>query len=206
MSQKNYCNAPDYQGNGQELSGIHRDNPAYTLIFIAVGWNGEHFSFLNALHNRMDFRKERWAPVRAHLKPYTFHAIKCKAFNTTTGSRQDFLPAEHIAEFGGITEARLFNSWYLEQYLRWVEFADAELATAETLRFIDKIRDFAIHRQAFSSAMTEVAAEHFQDEEFLKKLSFALECANSAEPDWTTIVDAGFVAEYYTDLETSLSD
>ena len=201
---KTYNSEADYEGNGMELHNIEYDNPALTIIFIVVGWNGEHFSFLNNLSNRMDFRWERWRKFKPHLQPYTCHAFLTKSYSTNSPSRNGMTAVEHLAEFGGIKEARVFNALYLQHYQRWMEVADADYATQETLKWKENLESFSVERGAFADCLAELAGEQFRDEELEEMLQFALRCAEMPDLNFEEYIDTGFVSEMmsqFQDLE-----
>lgn len=160
---------------GQEMTGILYEQPAYTIIFIVVQWNEMDFSFINRVQNRFSFKWERWKKWKSLLKPFTCHAFLCESYNTKTASSQGFKPIEHIMQFSGIDEARRFNAQYLEQYRRWNDQASAEMATEETLKFVEKMLDFDEIRIRHQKEIMQESYNHFADEEFLEMVRWVTE-------------------------------
>jgi hypothetical protein len=170
---------PEFTPTGQEMRNISYDAPSYTLAFIAVQWNGSDFSFVNALHNRFEFFPSRWGKWKEMLQPFSVHCFLIAGYNTkTSASGQGFNPVEHIMRFAGIEEARAFNELYRRQYEQWNEFADAELAKAETLKFVEQMRSYCLKRAELLSDVLEQAEEYLVDEQFIADLEFALIAAD----------------------------
>lgn len=181
-------------GSGQELSNISYDNPAYTIIFLIVGHNGEVFSFLNKTSARYEFLWKRWSSWREILTPYSVHAFLVQTYNTKSGTGQGFTPVQHLIEFTGIKEGRVFNAYYLEQYMRWKDHADAEHATRESIEFAAKLVDLGILRVDWNRRVMNDIKETFDDDVLKANVAFAMEAQNF-ELDMTQILDCGPIAE-----------
>lgn len=176
---------PDEIPTGQEMNGVEYDDPAYTIIFIIVQWNSQDFSFINKVENRFGFKWERWSKWKHLLRPFSCHAFLCASYNTkTSNSGQGFKPIEHVMEFSGINEARVFNAWYLEQYRRWNDDASAEFASAETLSFVQKMIDFDDVRKEYAKIVASGARDFFADDEYIRKLEFALWVSKQPMPEF----------------------
>lgn len=161
--------------DGQGLREVSYDAPAYTVIFIAIHWNAESFSFINRLDNRFDIFWQRWKEFKGVLKPMTFHAFEVKAYNTKGGSGQGFTPVRHLMEFDGIHQARSVNKWYLEQYKQWHAHAKPEEVNIQVGRFIEHMVKFGQARKLLNETMMNTLEEIFADDEFIECAAFAIE-------------------------------
>lgn len=146
------------------LSKIKYDDPAYTIIFIAVGHNGETFSFLNQLNNRWEFFWHRWGEWKQVLTPLTTHAFLVEAYNTKGGSGQGFKPVQHLCKFIGIDEARVYNAAYLTQYLKVYHDGTRDEVTELSLDFAEKLITVAEERDHWLQLVESNATKAFNAE------------------------------------------
>lgn len=152
----------------QNLKGVAYDTECYTIVFIQVtSHNGEMFSFVNQLNNRMEFFWNRWSKWKNLLQPYSVHAFLVRSYNTRSDSGMGFVPDTHLCEFMNAKEARIFNAAYLTKYNKIYENSSIEEVNAFTCEFGNTLLDMQLEREewedvceraanrAFSSAMSK---------------------------------------------------
>jgi hypothetical protein len=138
--------------------------PYESLIFIAVQWNGDDFSFLNALHKRFGFKADRWAPFKDVLRPFTFHCFKVEGYRAGSASGSGFRPVEHIAEFPGIDVARMFNRAYLTFWQEFHNDEDIKNITHQTTAFVEKMKSFDTTYAGVVDYLAETVEQDFRDD------------------------------------------
>ena len=165
--------------DNMSIDGGTWNEPYESLIFIAVQWNGDDFSFLNALHKRFEFKTDRWAEFKKVLRPFTFHCFKIQGYRAGSSSGSGFRPVEHIAEFPGIDIARMFNKAYLNFWQDFHDEDDIAEITSKTRAFTDKLRTFSTTTYAGCVDFLKESVENeFNDEFSTTDFQYVLSLAN----------------------------
>ncbi len=154
-----------------ELSGISKSDPAEVLLFITVNQHANMWMFING-STWMDFRSH-WNPVREHLKPFTFHCVKARGWNTQSASGQTFEVVEHITEFLGVHQCRAANKAYLWCWQQWLEKqSSAKEIRNGTASFIAQLSTLDVVNTATLRAFDDLVSEAVTDEDYVWALNF----------------------------------
>lgn len=167
-----------HESNGMELSNISKDDPAEVLLFVAINHHGNMFAFVNRLDSQMDFHPH-WSPVRSFLKPYTFHCVRARGWNTSSATGQTFEILDHVCEFGSIHQARQANARYLATWMRWVDAGasaeDIRTATTSFVKGLNALGDLN------ANALASYDAKLPSDEHYIWALEFVADTLEAPE-------------------------